>query len=280
MRALVVGGGGAKGAIALGVIDALRSRGYNWDLYAGTSTGSIIAAMEAQEMHGQMKSIWLNLRGPDDIYKSGLFRKALGVFKGGLYDPSPLRKLLQKWVAWHMVKHPLHIATVSMATGNLVFASSGSGIPLADWVLASCSFPPAFAPVTLNGVQYADGGVREIIPLKVAVHAGATEIDVVACSPIDMEPTRDKFKTLLSVSERALAIAMNEILAGDLTAEIERTRLINRLVVAGLEPDKREIQIRLWQPLNPGIIGTLDFNPDHVRAAFAHGRMVGEGAWQ
>lgn len=278
MRALVIGGGGAKGAIALGVIDALRARGYDWDLYAGTSTGSIIAAMEAQGQHSLMKSIWLNIRGNGDIYKDGLLRKALGVLKGGLYDPSPLYKKLKAEVAWDKVRHPLQIATVSMATGNLVFGSSDTA-PLADWVLASCSFPPAFPPVTINGIQYADGGVREIIPLKVAVKAGATEIDVVACSPIDMDPTRDKFKTLVSVGTRALAISMNEILSGDLAAEIERTRLINRLVAAGLEPDKREIAIRLWQPLNPGIIGTLDFNPDHVLEAYRHGRQVGEGAF-
>ncbi|MCK5797226.1 MAG: patatin-like phospholipase family protein, partial [Deltaproteobacteria bacterium] len=41
--ALVVSGGGSKGAFAVGAIEVLRERGTDFDLICGTSTGSLIA---------------------------------------------------------------------------------------------------------------------------------------------------------------------------------------------------------------------------------------------
>ncbi|MEW5876260.1 MAG: patatin-like phospholipase family protein [Candidatus Zixiibacteriota bacterium] len=279
MRALVIGGGGAKGAIALGVIDALRARGFDWDLYAGTSTGSIIAAMEAQEQHDVLLEMWLSLNGNGDIYKSGWLRNVIGYFKGGFYDFSPIHKLLRQHVHWDRVKHPLYVSMVSLATGDLVYASQYDGIPLADSVFTSCCFPPVAKPPVIRGSQHVDGGVREIVPLKVAVDAGADEIDVIACSPVDLEKTTKHFGSVLAVSNRALTIMGNEVLAGDLKQRIEYTRLINEMVVAGLRPGKREIPIRVYQPLRPNIIDTLEFDPRKIREMLAHGREAGRGAW-
>lgn len=280
MKALVVGGGGAKGAFPLGAVDALIEKGEGgWDLYAGTSTGSIIATLEAQREHDLLMRMWLGLRGNSDIYKSGWLRNVLGAFTGGFYDFSPIHKLLREHVSWDKVKHPLYVSMVSLATGRLVYASAHDGVPLADSVLASCSFPPAAKPPIIRGSQHVDGGVREIVPLKVAIDAGADEIDVIACSPVDLAPTSKRFGDVLAVSNRSLTIMGNEVLAGDLKQRIEYTRLINELVVAGLRPEKREILIRFRQPQRPDIIGTLEFNPGKIREMIEYGRQSGRGTW-
>lgn len=54
----------------------------------------------------------------------------------------------------------LLICTVEMATGRRVIFHESSGVSPGPAVAASCSVPGVFAPVTINGREYFDGGVH------------------------------------------------------------------------------------------------------------------------
>ena len=96
--AVVLSGGGAKGAFQVGVLDQLiTKRKVKVDIAVGTSTGSIQALAVAQDDLPKLIKLWTDIKGSDDIYRKrgGTF---LAVINGkpSLYDASPLRALLEK----------------------------------------------------------------------------------------------------------------------------------------------------------------------------------------
>jgi NTE family protein len=52
--------------------------------------------------------------------------------------------------------------SVDAADGSLRVWNESSGVPLAAAVASSCALPGIFAPVTINGHHYMDGGVRSV----------------------------------------------------------------------------------------------------------------------
>ena len=96
--AIVLSGGGAKGAFQVGVLDELiTNRGVKIDIAVGTSTGSIQALAVAQDDIPKLLQLWLGLRNNSDIY----VKKPLGVAGGiigadSIYDAKGLKKLLKQ----------------------------------------------------------------------------------------------------------------------------------------------------------------------------------------
>ena len=77
--AIVLSGGGAKGAFQVGVLDELiTNRGVKIDIAVGTSTGSIQALAVAQDDIPKLLQLWLGLKNNSDIY----VKKPLGVAGG------------------------------------------------------------------------------------------------------------------------------------------------------------------------------------------------------
>ncbi|MGH6633100.1 MAG: patatin-like phospholipase family protein, partial [Sphingopyxis sp.] len=95
--AIVLSGGGAKGAFQVGVVHELVvNRGVCLDIVAGVSTGAIQALAVAQDDVPELLDTWLAIRGNSSIYKE----RPLGVIGGllgedALYDTAPLKRLLK-----------------------------------------------------------------------------------------------------------------------------------------------------------------------------------------
>src|SRR4029450_14012277 len=69
--AIVLSGGGAKGAFQVGALKALISgKKVNFETGVVTSTGAIQAAAVAQNDIPALVKFWTDLKGPDDVYKS------------------------------------------------------------------------------------------------------------------------------------------------------------------------------------------------------------------
>src|SRR5688572_21061032 len=91
-RALVLPGGGGRGAYQVGVSKALMERGLEFDLAFGTSIGGINATLMAQGNFQRLEDLWCNIRGKDvfslpSAHQIG--RLVLG-HKLGLLDTRPL----------------------------------------------------------------------------------------------------------------------------------------------------------------------------------------------
>lgn len=84
MKALVLSGGGSKGAFQIGVLRQLVDReSADYDIYAGISVGALNAAMlstgSTDETVDQLEDIWFNkIKGNHSVWRHNLWRYILG----------------------------------------------------------------------------------------------------------------------------------------------------------------------------------------------------------
>ena len=118
----------------------------------------------------------------------------------------------------------LRLATVDLDSGELRFMRQDGVMvdrddhPIDDMpydialgVWASCSIPGVFRPVKLGSGVYVDGGVRENLPIEMAVkHLGVTKPYVVVAQPPGLAPDDFAAKDMVSVLLRVASITLDE----------------------------------------------------------------------
>jgi NTE family protein len=238
-RAVVMSGGGSKGAFEVGALDYLiNDSRLDFQVIAGVSTGSLNSVVLAQassfedlkRAHADLKELWFGIKGNNDIYNGRFLGKVLlFLSKNSIYDSKPLLEKLRKNVSPDRVarsRKELRIGAVSLETGD--FSEIDQAQPnLLDWTLASSSMPLFFPPVPIGKEHYVDGGVRTITPLRAAfsalkgldAHTDSEALDemyVILASPLTVEAAEPKWKTGLDVGKRAAAILVNTIYREDL----------------------------------------------------------------
>ena len=106
-RALVLAGGGSKGAFQAGAVDFLvRESGLDFDIYLGTSVGALNAGILAQSRNYRelceqteiLKNLWADIKGSRSIYRKNYFGLFGLLFKDSLYKPIGLKDLILEWV--------------------------------------------------------------------------------------------------------------------------------------------------------------------------------------
>lgn len=168
---LVLSGGGAKGAVHLGVLKFLREEGIEPDIYAGTSAGAIVASLIA---------IGLT---PDEIKDSGInikLKPLRNITKlwgsAGLINTNEIKEIIEDLLinkghftgTFEDLETPLYIPATNMLTGDEVVFSKDSDFsktPLLDAMLASASYPFVFSPMLIDDVLYSDGGILNHFPV-------------------------------------------------------------------------------------------------------------------
>jgi NTE family protein len=192
-RALVLSGGGARGAFQVGVWQYLQEKSWTPDLICGTSIGAINAtAIGAGMSVDRLMQIWkAHSRShffritPRAFLKSAFTRRPL---KPAL-DKSPFRALLSRYLDFEALrKSPIEIiiSAVQLRTGQLHFFNQDV-IEMAH-LLATSAMPLLFSWQEIDGELYWDGGVMANSPLFVALEKGAREIVVVLLSPFGHRP--------------------------------------------------------------------------------------------
>ncbi|WP_293678151.1 patatin-like phospholipase family protein [uncultured Phenylobacterium sp.] len=191
-KALVLQGGGALGAFALGAIRELYgARGWRPDLISGVSIGAITAvllarprdrepleALEAFWAAVTVAAPWLPqpLRRYASAYGNPAFfipRTDLWAAPGwtSLYDTAPLRRTLEGLVDVAALADPtrlprLVVTATDIAAGQIIsFDSADPGGLSLDHILASGSLPPSFPMTRIGTRDYWDGGLFDNTPL-------------------------------------------------------------------------------------------------------------------
>lgn len=156
--ALVLGGGGARGIAHLGVIKVLHDAGVPIDLIAGTSAGSIMGAIYADQGDADTAMNIVSELGFWDIGDIQNIPNSTGIM-----DSYHLEKFLLKNMEardFSQLKIPLIVATTDLQTGNTYFIDAG---PIAPAVAASAAVPALFTPITLYHHILIDGGMTDPI---------------------------------------------------------------------------------------------------------------------
>ncbi|MBI2467702.1 MAG: patatin-like phospholipase family protein [Candidatus Rokubacteria bacterium] len=235
MTALVLCGGGSRGAVEVGLYRALVELGIRLDLVVGTSVGAINgAAIAAGVPPDALARLWRGLtRRNVFALNRQLFWKLL--WADSLYDPRPLRRFLERSLRVRRFEDlaiPLVVTGTDFQTGQPVYWREG---PLLDAIMASVAMPGLFPPQLVRGVQVVDGGITDNVPLDVAVAEGADTVIFILCACCERRsrPVRG----LLPILRRALGIAIDRKYHADVQRYAGQARLLALEPEIGLEID-------------------------------------------
>lgn len=279
MRGLVLSGGGAKGAYQAGAIYGLTGMGRTYDVITGISVGAINGAFLAQYRRGQefegakvLREMWGKIKNKD-VYRKGLLWPLNVLFKESVYDTSPLRKLLEKWIDPQKVidsGKKLRLGATNIITGTYTVFSFPEAGPelLIDAVMASSAFPAFLTPIEIEGSYYFDGGPRNVTPVKSAIQAGVEAIDVVVCSPKNIDHYQGKI-TAAKTAIRAVDIMGDEVMDKDIKLLDTYNQLVKHSV-PGYE-DKVFVDFEIYRPTAPVLYNPLKFDPRVSSEIFAQG---------
>ncbi len=237
--ALVLCGGGSKGAVEAGVYRALGELGVPIDRVVGTSIGAVNAAFIASGMPAeQLVDLWKEVKFGDLF--SFNWRLLCNPRAGAsLYDNRKLRGFLMRHLParFESLLLPLTIIGTDVLRGEPRLLERGN---LIDAVLASIAIPGVLPPVMIDGRETLDGGLTNNLPLNVAAQKGVGLALAVRCGcrrPLPSMP-----RGIRGILSRAFDIS------------------INARTLCDLEPYKHQTRFVVFEPCLDEDIGLLDFS--------------------
>ena len=189
---LVLGGGGARGAAHIGVLEVLERLRVPVDCVAGTSMGGLVAGAYAAGLSPTVmreelaKADWDDLFHDDPSFSQQNFRKKVldkrflpasetGVgpdglkYQTGVVTGQKIKLFFNELVGDYLGEReidrlplPLSIIATDIVQGQRVVFRSGS---LTTAMRASMSVPGLMSPVEINGEKLVDGGLVDNVPI-------------------------------------------------------------------------------------------------------------------
>ncbi len=248
-RALVISGGGSKGAFAGGVAQYLmKKKKRTYDLFLGSSTGSLMVSHLALGRVDALKKLYTNVE-QNDIFSNNPFiiRNVHGIRKVSINHLNTLwnfingrrtfgeSKHLKKLIKANITKEMYDqirsegqeaVITLSNLSTNEVEYKSIHDCTyedFCDWIWASCNYVPFMSLLVKNGCQYADGGFGCLVPIREAIKRGAKEIDAIILetevTQINRMKSKNPFSLLFDVFDFMLQhVERHNITIGKLSA--------------------------------------------------------------
>ena len=207
-KALVLAGGGTKGAYQEGVVRALRETGHDdWNLVTGTSVGALNAVYIVQKdyaalrrLYQKMEADWF-IRGyvPTNMSlgsilkdRGEIFPALMSYLKDKGVDITPFYSMVHETfdpekffaseidfgciAAKHISHEPVYVTKEMMRDHG------------EDWLVATASAYPAFPVKVIDGEEYVDGGYFDNLPIDYALRKGAEEVLAIDLDSIPQHP--------------------------------------------------------------------------------------------
>ncbi|WP_341675814.1 patatin-like phospholipase family protein [Niveibacterium sp. SC-1] len=203
---LALGGGAARGFAHIGVIKALETNGLVPDIVVGTSAGALVGSLYAAG-YGVFDLQKLALQLEESSFKDW------AIFDRGFLKGEALEAFVNKQVGnrpIEQLKRRFAAVATNFQTGEAAVFSSGN---VGQAVRASAAVPGVFAPVTVRGVDYVDGGLVSPVPARTVRQMGA---DIVIAVDISQRPSARKNLGTVDTLLDTIAIMGNTIGAYEL----------------------------------------------------------------
>ncbi len=200
---LALGGGAARGFAHVGVIQVLEEAGIRPSLVAGTSAGSLVAAIYASGKNGsQLQHVAENME------EATIADWTLPLFNRGMLRGDALARYVNSQVGGRSIESlmlPLGIVATDLATGSsMLFQRGDTGTA----VRASSAVPAVFQPVRISGRDYVDGGLVSPVPVRAARQMGA---ELVVAVDISSPPEGNTSGSTLDVLLQTFTIMSKSI---------------------------------------------------------------------
>ena len=187
---IALGGGGARGAAHVGVLQEIDSAGIKIDRIAGVSAGAVIGCLYAYSLDGKwvedhFRNIWSSQSlsgltsktffddGSTKSFVGGIKRTLtdyvialISLHRNSLIKSDQLREILELLIPvnnFDQLKIPIKIISTDIASGKDVISEEGN---LIDALIKSCSIPGIMEPVIEGERVIVDGGVSMPIPIS------------------------------------------------------------------------------------------------------------------
>jgi len=273
LKALVISGGGSKGAYAGGVAQYLmQEEGRDYDMFLGTSTGGLLVPHLAANKIEKIQGVFTNVN-QNNIFSINPFRtrkKGKREFvsinflntivqfvkrKRTFGESKALRRHIKKHFTqeeYDFIKANKNdvVVTVSNLSKNRVEYKSIKDFSydeFCDWIWISCNYIPFMSLVKKNGFEYADGGLGCVVPIREAILRGATEVDAVILESEQME-----YNKVLGKNPFSLMIN----LFGHLSDQVER----NDITIGKLAAKNNNVKLNLYYTPSKLTENSLIFN--------------------
>ncbi|MEO8745719.1 MAG: patatin-like phospholipase family protein [Candidatus Dormiibacterota bacterium] len=233
-RVWVLGGGGARGAAQVGVLQALFEAGVEAPVaIVGTSVGALngsaIAAYPSLAGTMMLREVWMSRQAVDvfrahplGVILSGLRRDQLSAF-----PQQNVRRLIDRAQAltgittFEQLRVPLAVVATDLNAGRPTVFRSGELTPA---LLASTAIPGLFPSVRIGEREHLDGGVVDNTPLDVAVDEGAREILAISLmGGGELEQVPSGLGELIA---RTLQLSLHHQMLSDYERLRDRTRIV------------------------------------------------------
>lgn len=303
---LVLSGGGARGAYEAGVVSVLlpelERRGERPRLILGTSVGAINAAYLAASAHLDAETAVEGLLSRWREIRTGLVVRPIisvqasltglryagevlgvpGVNLEGLLDPTPLGKMLERWIDWAALHDNIEqghldavgvVATAAATATSVVFVEGREQGALfeshdvdyvptslaSEHVRASAAIPVLFPAIRVEQPEsskgwYYDGGTRLNTPIKPVLDFGVDRVVISAThsvDPVEHEPWADP-KHAPDVADGVVQLLL-ATLADPLIQDVRMLGKVNLIVgdKAGEEATRRNRESHGKAPYKP-----------------------------
>lgn len=298
--ALVLSGGGAKGAFQFGAIKYIEEHYkkqnpyFNYSIIAGVSVGALNATMLAMEKYKVLKEVWTTISA-DRVYKGKLnWLAVLKILLGArsVLSNKPLYDLIKRHVFLKDIKsdkYDLRIGSVSLYTGEYrAFRPQDfdSDEEFRKALLSSTAIPVIWRPVDEIRLKNkrlfrdaVDGGIRNVSPLGDVIDNEPAEVIIINCSSygIRLREDPEASANIFNIAKRSLTeIAIDEIFNSDISEFLRINRLVQQAERQNcqlLKPDGRpyrSFRTILIQP-EDDLGDTLDFSERVIKERISKG---------
>ncbi len=194
-------GGGARGVVQLGIMQALYEAGVKPSIIAGTSMGAI---------NGLFLAAGYSPKETYEILINNFDRKLIPHWRGVRKGFQNLIPVFKKYIGVNSFEEldiPLYVSVTNLNTGKNELISQGTF--LFDYVVASASIPIVFPPYVINNQYYVDGGASNNFPTRVLLG----KCDKIIGIHVNHVAEMHDFRSVFTVAERIYRIAIHSAIA-------------------------------------------------------------------
>lgn len=266
--ALVLSGGGAKGAYEAGVAAAFAERGLPIRLVAGSSAGALNAAMIASGRADGLEAMWRGITR-EQIYTLRTPVILAGFLPGwltllvlnetsSLFDPAPLRQLITSALDFDAIRaSPVRLLVTATDLAGREKRVFDNRTVTVDALMAASAVPGLFPPVEVDGALLVDGGLTGRAPVLEALEADASLGRAVVVMSYASAERGAAPTTMRRALEESFELIMIQQIRRD--AELARFR-------------HPSVDVQMLTPSAPLLLRPLDFDPEAIARLLALGR--------
>ena len=173
MTGLVLGGGAFRGLFTAGVLDALLDIGADFKYVVGVSAGATNAYSYISKQKGRNLEIMEKFLDHKRYVGYGNLIRCKSIMDlDFVFDEIPNKHCIFDYDTFYSYDGKMLVGAFNIETGKVEYFDKDSLDDKNMILRASCAIPLMFPFAKINGKLYADGGLKDSIPIKKSIVDG------------------------------------------------------------------------------------------------------------